>query len=90
MINDNKNEKNKLNELSIKYLVKKKEKKIKIFEKSFVINNEKNCKLIISENEIELSDYIDINKFNLKNNILEIKLKETKKITNMSNMFYWL
>ena len=88
VINDNKNEKNKLNELSIKYLVKDNEKKIKIFDKSFVINNEKNCKLIISENEIELSDYIDINKFNLKNNILEIKLKETKKITNMSNMFY--
>ena len=85
---DNKKEKNKLNELNIKYLIKNEDENIKIFDELFVVNNKKKCKLIILENEIELCVYIDLNKFKFKNNILEIKLIETKKITNISHMFY--
>ena len=79
---------NELNELSIKYIVQEKGQYIKIFDKTFVNNNRKNCRLFINGNEIELTDYIYLNTIKLNENILEVKLKEINKITNMSYMFY--
>ena len=87
-INQFKEIKNELNELNINYLLEGKDEKIKIFDELFVNNNKKNCKIIISENEFELVDYIDLTKIKTNNNLLKIKLKEIKTITNMSYMFY--
>ena len=61
---------------------------IRIFSKKFVKNNKKNCKIIINgEKESELCEYIDKDLLKSKTNILEIKLREIKSITDMSYMF---
>ena len=63
-------------------------KDIIIFGEDFVKNNKNICKIILNEKEIELTTYLNININQLKNNnILEIKLKGIKNITNMSSMF---
>ena len=80
--------KNELNELNIRYLINNEEKVIRLFDELFVNNNNKNCKLVLYGKEIELTSNLDITKMKIDKNILEIKLKETKKITNMSYMFY--
>ena len=58
---------------------------INIFEAEFVKNNKIICKMIIDEKEYEISEKYKITNFN--NNILEIKLKGIKNVTDMSNMF---
>ena len=70
-----------IDEIILQYIIKDKE--IKIFGTNFVNNNKNNCKMIIEGNEMELKDKIN----NITNNILEIKLKGIKNITNMSYMF---
>ena len=61
---------------------------IRIFSKQFVENNKKNCKIVINGKERELCEYIDKNELETKGQILEIKLKEIKTITDMSYMFF--
>ena len=82
-----KKEKNdKLNSMTILYNIKDKNR-IKLFGSKFIENNKNNCKIIIEKKEQDLIEYLDINQ-NMKNKeILEIKLKEIKSITNMSYMF---
>ena len=64
------------------------ENSIKIFGEEFVKNNKKNCKIICQGKELELIEFIDINKIELnKDKTLEIKLKGIKKITNMDGIF---
>ena len=60
-------------------------KYIKIFGHEFVINNKNKCKMIIDNNEYELTE-----KYNVKgyNNKIKIILKGIDNITNMSYMFY--
>ena len=70
-----------IDEIILQYIIKDKE--IQIFGTNFVNNNKNNCKMIIEGNEMELKDKIN----NITNNILEIKLKGIKNITNMSCMF---
>ena len=59
---------------------------IKIFDKNFIKNNKDKFYLIINNEKTELKEYIEINNKELKQ--IEIKLYETKPITNMSYMFY--
>ena len=73
-----------IDEIILQYIIKDKSKEIQIFGTNFVNNNKNNCKMIIEGNEMELKDKIN----NITNNILEIKLKGIKNITNMSYMFY--
>jgi len=40
---------------------------LRIFSKKFVENNKQNCKLVINEEETELSEYINIKKMKIKN-----------------------
>ena len=75
------------NEIKLKYMILDYDY-LRIFSKKFVENNKQNCKLVINEEEKELSEYIDIKKMKIKNNILKIKLKEIKPISDMSYMFY--
>ena len=74
---------NKINEMIIEYIIKKKNK-IKLFGKQFIKNNKKNCKIIIDNTEQDIIEYLNIEK---KEGSIKIKLKEIKTITNMSYMF---
>ena len=62
-------------------------KNIRIFGDNFVENNKDKCKIIIKGNEFELSTHININKKQLNNKILELKLKGIQRIIDMSSMF---
>ena len=75
------------NEIKLKYMILDYDY-LRVFSKKFVENNKKNCKLVINEEEKELSEYIDINKMKIKNNFFKIKLKEINPIRDMSYMFY--
>ena len=89
---NNNDKKEKLNELTIRYDISDTVYEIKIFDDLFVTNNKSNCKLIIDGKEKELCEYIaknDIEKeISSNSKFLEIKLIETKKITNMKSMFF--
>ena len=77
-----------MNELTIIYKINKNDNKIKIFNDDFVKNNKGNCKIIINNNkEIELCSELILNENMKKKEIIEIKLKEYKFITNMFAMF---
>ena len=85
IIKDNNN--TKLNEMTIIYNINIKDK-IKLFGEDFVKNNKDKCYILIDIQKIELCDYYYLNNNQKNNNKLEIKLIETKSITNMSYMFY--
>ena len=77
--------------MNLKYnpnLKRIKDNKMKIFGKKFVEKNRDNCVLIINGKEYELSEYYTLKKNDLKNNEIEIKLKLTKTLIDMSYMFH--
>ena len=73
------------NEIRIKYKIGK-EDKIRIFGDKFVENNKENFQMIINDNNYELNTFYNI-KNEKENEILEIRLKQIKDITNISYMF---
>jgi len=91
---------NKINNISIpnymtlKYIIDKTRKGIRLFGTTFVNKNKNNCKLIINGNEFEFSYYLTdsqiIKLIQIKQEILEIKLEEIKRnaVTDFSCMFY--
>ena len=81
-----KGEKLKLDEMSILYNIKNKNK-IKLFGKEFIKNNKNNCKLIIEAKQQDLIEHLEINRRIKNKEILEIKLKEINTITDMNHMF---
>ena len=66
-----------------------KNKKLKILDQSFIINNKDKCKIIYKNKEYELKEYFeDIdNNYNKKDEIT-IKLRINKDIVDMRYMFY--
>ena len=78
----------KLNEMTMIYNIDKNKNKIDIICSSFVSNNKNNCYLLIDGKKYELCQSIILNIEQKKRNTLEIKLIETKTITNMSYMFF--
>ena len=84
---------NKLNQMTIICIIEINDnpiyplKVIKLFGNDFVKNNINNCYLLINSQKKQLCEELILNKEQKKNNILEIKLIETNKITNMSHMF---
>lgn len=54
------------NEIKLKYMILDYDY-LRIFSKKFVENNKQNCKLVINEEETELSEYINIKKMKIKN-----------------------
>ena len=54
------------------------ESNIKIFDETFVNNNKNNCKIIYENQEYELTEQFNVE--NIKNNKLEIKLKNINNI----------
>ena len=77
------------NQITMIYKVKENESKIKIFDSTFVKNNKKWCKLFYEDKEYNLSTNFNVKGLNLNiyDSNLELKLKNIKKITNMSHMF---
>ena len=59
---------------------------INIFGSLFVKNNKNICKMIIDNEEYEITEKYNVKSNN--NNKLKVKLKGIDKITNMSYMFY--
>ena len=74
-----------LNEINLKYKVKKGESKVNIFGSSFVEKNKHKCKIIYNDKESELVSILKV-KNNNKNKI-KIKLKGIKNLTDVSEMF---
>ena len=79
------NKMEKKNEVTIGYLVKGYQG-IRLFSEDFVKNNKENCILSILGKENQLTEYLNVSSMN-NQDILEIKLKEIKPITNMFRMF---
>ena len=72
-------------EITLQYNIKNKEK-IKLFGNQFIERNKKRCKIIIDNKEQDIIEFYDIDKKD-KKDILEIKFKKIKSITNFSHMF---
>ena len=70
----------------IRYKVGKK-RRVRIFGDEFVKNNKDNCKIIFDNNEQELSAFFDLKNIEIKEQILEIQLKEINNLKNLSHMF---
>ena len=83
--NNNDNKEEEIDELNIIYKNDKDVETIHIFGSDFVKNNKDKCKIIYNDKEYELTEEFCVK--NCKENILEIKLKGIKNITNMSYMF---
>ena len=76
------------NEIIIEYKVEAKDEKLKIFGEDFVKINKLNYEMLINNKKYELNSYLNIKDFEIKNNKIEIKLKEINNVTNLYKMFY--
>ena len=74
-------------EINIIYKINKNDKNIQIFGTKFVNNNKDKCKIIYNGKEQELIDKINIEMLDKNDEILEVKLKILKNITDLSYMF---
>ena len=79
------NKSTKTNEIIIKYKIGK-EDKIRIFGDGFVKNNKDSFQMIIKDKNYNLDSFYKI-KNEKENEILKIKLKQIKSVTNLSYMF---
>ena len=88
LIQDNPLE-DKLNQMTITYEIQYDNSinSIRLFGEDFVKNNINNCYLLIYGKENKLCEKLILNQEQKNKDILEIKLIETNKITNMSYMF---
>ena len=77
-----------INEIHIKYRIKKNNNKYRIFGKNFVQNNYNNCKIILNGKIYNLVADLEIKNCNKKKDIFEIKLRGIKNIIIASEMFF--
>ena len=75
------------NEILIKYKIKEEDEIIRIFGDEFVEKNKNNFQMIIDEEIYDLDNILYTKNFEIKNEILELKLKEIKNATNLEFMF---
>ena len=80
---------NNLNQMTIKYNIDKKNKKIRLFGKKFVDINKTKCHLLINGKKTDICEELNISKYTKDKNVLEVVLIENKikSITNMSYIF---
>ena len=83
-------EKNKFNQMTIVYSIKKNIEKMRLFGKKFVKNNKEKCYLLIDGKRNELTEQLNLNDNQKNQNTLEIKLVEieNKSIDNLDYMFF--
>ena len=75
-----------ISEINIIYDINE-ENNIRIFGSKFVENNRNICKMIIDNNEYEITEEYNIENYKNNNNKLKIILKGIDNIRNMSSMF---
>ena len=80
---------NQINQMTITYKINKDMIQLKLFGDSFVQNNKNNCYLLIDGKKYDLCEEYTLNKKQKEKNTLEVKLIETKPITNMYRLFYY-
>jgi surface protein len=73
------------NEIDLVYNIPSHRKNVKLFGEEFVENNKYLCKIILENNEYELTDYFDLK--NIKGDKLKIKLKGINNVTDLCDMF---
>ena len=69
-----------LNEIHIKYEIKKEDNKLRILGDTFIKNNYNNCKIILNEKVYDLVSHLDIKKMKINKKIIEVKLRGIKNI----------
>ena len=74
------------NEIIAKYRVGN-EPTIRILGDNFLKNNKDNYEMIINGKKSELKTFFNINDMKIRKNILEVKLREIKPVTDLSYMF---
>ena len=77
-----------LNEIHIKYEIKKEDKKIRILGYTFIKNNYNNCKIILNGKVYDLVSDLDIKKMKINKKIIEIKLRGIKNIKFANKMLF--
>ena len=75
------------NEIILRYKIEK-ENKVRIFGEIFVNKNKNNYRVIINNKNYQLTSFIDINKLEIKNDILEVHLKQLRNTLDISFMFF--
>ena len=76
-----------LNEIHIKYEIKKEDNKLRIFGDTFIENNYNNCKIILNGKVIDLVSHLDIKIMKINKKLIEIKLRGIKNIIFANTMF---
>jgi len=62
-------------------------KRLQLFSKIFVENNKDNFQIIIEGKNKELTQYLNLEELEIKDKLLEIKLKQIKNTNDISYMF---
>ena len=75
-----------LNEIHIKYEIKKDNNKLRIFGDTFIKNNYNNCKIILNGKKLNIKSELELK--NRKKKKIEIKLRGIKNIIYANGMFY--
>ena len=88
LYNDIYNDNAKLNHMTIIYKINENKDNIKLFGDKFVVDNKDNCYLLIDGQKYGLTEFYELNNNQKQNKTFEIKLIETKPITNMFRFFY--
>ena len=74
-------------DIKLNYQNDTKNDKIKLFDEKFIENNANNIKIYHENIEYDLKPFLDLSNHKIKENIIEITVKITNKITNISFMF---
>ena len=78
-----------LNEIHIKYEIKKEDNNIlRIFGDTFIKNNYNNCKIILNDKVNDLVSHLDIKKMKINKKLIEIKLRGIKSIIFANEMLF--
>ena len=76
-----------LNEIHIKYEIKKEDNEIRIFGDEFIKNNYNICKIILNNKIFNLISHLNLKKMKNKKKFIEIKLRGIKSIRSAIRMF---
>ena len=77
-----------INQMTIIYKINKNTETIRLFGDKFVRNNKDNCYVLIEGQKFNLDEFYNLNKKQKAKKALEIKLVETKPISDMYRFFY--
>ena len=76
-----------LNEIHIKFKIKKEDNKLRIFGDKFIKYNYNNCKIILNGKVYDLVSHLDIKKIKINKKLIIIRLRGIKLIRNSTDLF---